>query len=64
MTKNPRGFVIQSNKNPEIDATMESQVWKAAGPGAPGVRTMVNEVKIPALCLQRTQTQGRGTLGS
>src|ERR1019366_9810729 len=36
VTKNPRGFVIQSNKNPEIDATMESQVSKAAGPGAPG----------------------------
>ena len=41
VTKNPRGFVIQSNKNPEIDATMESQVSKAAGPGAPG--------NIPAL---------------
>ena len=36
MTKTATGFVIQSNKNPEIDATMESQVWEAAGPGAPG----------------------------
>src|ERR1035437_3588802 len=36
VTKTPTGFVIQSNKNPEIDATMEPQVSKAAGPGAPG----------------------------